>query len=241
MARGVISHFYRNYSTMKALIQKIKNSERLKALALLILMPKGQARPRLWVRLFYNPFVHKKGKNAVVRPVTRMDVMPFNKFYLGNNSTIEDYCTVNNGMGEVIIGDRTRIGISSVLIGPITIGNSVILAQHVVASGLNHSYENVNVPIRDQKCKAKPIVIEDEAWIGANVVITSGVTIGKHAVVAAGSVVTKNVAPYTVVGGNPAKVLKEYNPKTKKWEKVKSTHSSHVSDLRWTWPMGSYK
>ena len=204
---------------MKKLIQKIKSSAKLKSLALFLLMPKGQARPRLWVRIFYNPFVHKKDRNSVIRSNTRMDVMPWNRFNLGKNSTVEDYCTVNNGMGDVIIGSRSRIGISSVVIGPASIGNDVILAQHVVVSGLNHSYEDINIPIKDQKCTVKPIVIEDEVWIGANAVITSGVTVGKHSVVAAGSVVTRDVPPYTVVGGNPARILKQYNPQSNQWEK----------------------
>lgn len=204
---------------MKELIRKIKGNPRLKALALWLLMPKGQPRPRLWVKLFYNPIVHKKGDKATIRSRTRIDVLPFNGFSMGKNSTIEDFCVVNNGMGDVTIGDRSRVGISSVVIGPVKIGNDVILAQHVVMSGLNHGYEDISIPIKDQKCTVKPIVVEDECWIGANAVITSGVTIGKHSIVAAGSVVTKDVPPFSVVGGNPAKVLKQYNPQSKQWEK----------------------
>ena len=79
-----------------------------------------------------------------------------------------------------------------------------MLAQHVVMSGLNHQFEDINLPISQQPCTTAEIIIEDEAWIGANVVITSGTKIGKHAVVAAGSVVTKDVPPYSVVGGNPS-------------------------------------
>jgi acetyltransferase-like isoleucine patch superfamily enzyme len=221
---------------MKNFIQKIKSNPRLKALALALLMPKGQPRPRLWVRLFYNPMVHKKGEKATIRSRTRIDVLPFNGFAMGKNSTIEDFCVVNNGMGDVIIGDRSRVGISSVVIGPVKIGNDVILAQHVVMSGLNHGYEDVTIPIKDQKCTVKPIVIEDEAWIGANAVITSGVTVGKHSIVAAGSVVTKNVAPYTIVGGNPAKVLKVYNAETKEWEKPADQKSKQekITDYAFT-------
>ena len=63
------------------------------------------------------------------------------------------------------------------------------------------------------------ITLEDEVWIGANSVVLAGVTIGKHAVVAAGSVVTKNVPAYSVVVGNPAKVIKQYNPQTGVWER----------------------
>jgi len=149
-----------------------------------------------------------------------MDVMPFNNFVLGNDSTIEDFCTINNGVGDVLIGDRTRIGMSNVLIGPVTIGNDVMMAQNIVLSGLNHGYEDINTVPHKQPVTKKKITIEDEVWIGANVVIVAGVTIGKHAVIAAGSVVTKNIPSYSVVVGNPAKVIKQYNPQTGHWDRV---------------------
>lgn len=204
---------------MKAIINKIKSDPRLKQLALRLLIPANQARPRMWVKLFLNPWLHQKGKGALIRNRTRMDVLPFNAFQLGKNSTIEDFSTINNGMGPVIIGDHVRVGISNVIIGPVTIGNFVIMAQNVVLSGLNHAYEDVSLPVSMQKCTTAPIIVEDEVWIGANAVITAGVKIGKHAVVAGGSVVTKDVLPYTLVGGNPARVLKYYDFESKKWEK----------------------
>jgi len=118
--------------------EKIKSNEKLKKLVLWMLMPRNQARPRLWVKWFVNPMKHKRGKRSLVRRRTRMDLMPFNNFVLGEDSTIEDFSTVNNGVGDVIIGNRTRIGMSNVLIGPITIGSDVMFAQNVVLSGLNH-------------------------------------------------------------------------------------------------------
>ncbi|UBM63575.1 acyltransferase [Candidatus Sulfidibacterium hydrothermale] len=201
--------------------EKIKSNEKLKKLVLWMLMPKNQARPRLWVKWFVNPLKHKKGRGSLVRRRTRMDVMPFNQFVLGKDSTIEDFATVNNGVGDVIIGERTRIGIGNVLIGPVTIGDDVMFAQNVVLSGLNHGYEDVNVPPSLQKVETKPIIVEDEVWIGANAVVTAGVTIGKHSIVAAGCVVVKDVPPYSIVGGNPGRLLKQYNHETKTWERVK--------------------
>lgn len=201
-------------------VQTIKSNPTLKALVLWMLIPRNQARPRLWVQLFVNPFKHKRGKNSLVRRRTRIDVLPMNNFVLGDDSTIEDFACINNGVGDVFIGNRTRIGMSCVVIGPVTIGNDVMLAQHIVISGLNHPYEDVTVPISVQKVTTKPIKIEDETWIGANSVITAGVTIGKHCVVAAGSVVTKDVPPYSIVVGNPARIIKRYNFDTKTWEKV---------------------
>jgi acetyltransferase-like isoleucine patch superfamily enzyme len=200
--------------------EKIKSNEGLKKLVhWSILIPK-QTRPRLWIRWFVNPFYHKKGKGACLRRRTRMDVVPWNEFELGEYSTIEDFSAINNGVGPVIIGDRTKIGLSNTIIGPVSIGNDIRLAQNITLSGLNHNYTDVDVPIHEQGVSTAPIVIEDESWIGANVVVLAGVTIGKHSIVAAGSVVTKDVPPYSVAVGNPARVLKKYNAQTKIWEKV---------------------
>lgn len=202
------------------IINNIKQRPGLKKLALYLLMPKNQARPRKWVQWFVNPFKHKKGKGSLIRRRTRIDVLPFNTFILGRYSTIEDFATVNNGMGAVIIGDHTRIGIGNVVIGPVRIGDNVILAQNIVLSGLNHGYTDPNVPIALQPCSVAEIIVEDDCWIGANSVITAGVTIGRHSVVAGGSVVTKNVPPYTVVAGNPARPIRQYQPATGTWEKI---------------------
>ncbi len=200
--------------------ETIKSNKSLKKFVHFLLIPRGQARPRLWVKYFVNPFYHKRGKNSVIRRRTRIDVLPFNAFSLGEGSTIEDFSTINNGVGAVIIGNNSRIGIGNVVIGPVTVGNNVILAQNIVISGLNHGYEDIDLPIHKQPVSTAPIFIEDDSWIGANVVVTAGVTIGKHCVVAAGAVVTKDIPPFSIAVGNPARVIKQYNKQTGKWEKV---------------------
>lgn len=202
-----------------SLISKIKADPKLKLFVINLLTPKNQGRPRLWVKLFLNPFKHKRGRGSCIRRWTRLDVFPWNDFILGKNSTIEDFATVNNGAGPLYIGEHTRIGLSCTLIGPVTVGNDVMLAQNIVISGLNHTYQDITRPISHQKQTTAMITIEDEVWVGANSVIVAGVRVGKHSVVAAGSVVTKNVPPYSIVGGNPAKLLKAYNPETKQWER----------------------
>lgn len=207
---------------MSNLINIIKSNANLKKFALWLLMPSNQARPRLWVKWLVNPFRHHRGKRSSICFRTRMDVLPFNPFFLGDDSTIEDFCTVNNGVGAVHIGHRTRLGLGSVVIGPVEIGNDVRIAQNVVMSGLNHSYEDISMPISQQGVTTKPIAIRNESWIGANVFISAGVTIGKHCVVAGGSVVTKDVPDYSIVVGNPAKVIKSYSVETGKWERVQS-------------------
>ena len=200
--------------------EKIKANSTIKKLAHWSILIPNQSRPRLWIKWFINPFIHKRGKNTCIRKRTRLDVVPWNKFNVGDDSTIEDFSAINNGVGDVLVGDRTRIGLSNTIIGPVKVGSDVRLAQNVVLSGLNHNYTSIDSPIHKQGINTKEIVVEDESWIGANVVVVPGVTIGKHAIVAAGSVVTKDVPPYSVIGGNPARILKQYNFEAKVWEKA---------------------
>ena len=202
-----------------SLKESIKKNPKIKRIIHWMLIPSGEARPRFWVKIFLNPFFHKKGKGASIRWQSRIDVLPFNKFVLGAGSTIEEYCTINNGVGNVIIGQNTLIGIGNTIIGPIKIGNNVIFAQNIVASALNHEYRDPNLPIYKQPIITKEIIIEDDCWIAANAVITAGVTIGKHSVIAAGAVVTKDIPPYSVAVGNPAKILKQYNFELSSWER----------------------
>jgi acetyltransferase-like isoleucine patch superfamily enzyme len=203
-----------------SIFTRLTSNPTIKKWALILLIPKNQHRPRLWVRIFLNPFFHKRGLGSVIRRRTRMDVFPYNKFILGKNSIVEEYSTVNNGVGDVIIGDGTIIGLSNVIIGPVHIGNNVMLAQNIVVSGLNHSFEDVSISPSHQKVTCREIVISDDVWIGANCVLTAGITIGKHTVVGAGSVVTKNLPDYCVAVGNPARVIKRYNVVTRVWERL---------------------
>ena len=87
--------------------------------------------------------------------------------------------------------------------GGIIIEDNVMIAPRVMVLTANHDLYNHNV------LKCSPVRICKNAWIGASAIILAGVTIGENAIVAAGAVVTKDVAPNTVVGGNPAKVIKE--------------------------------
>lgn len=184
-----------------------------------LMVPRNQARPRLWVSWFVNPLVHKRHSSSIIRSSVRLDLLPSNAFNLGAGSIIDEFSVINNGVGPISIGPNSLVGIGNVIIGPVTIGADVIMAQHVVLSGLNHSYENIQLPIRNQPVTVNPICIEDECWIGANVTITAGVTVGKHSVVAGGSVVTRDVPAYTVVGGNPARILKQYDETVAQWIK----------------------
>ena len=131
---------------------KVKGNPALKKFCALAAHPNRRGKGHVYgLKWFVNPIVHKKGRGATIKWRTRIDVLPFNKFNMGRNTVIEDFSTINNGVGDVIIGDDTLIGMSNVLIGPVTIGNNVIFAQNIVASGLNHEYSDVSIPISKQK------------------------------------------------------------------------------------------
>ncbi len=203
-----------------SLKEKLRADPRWRALILKLITSEKGMRPRWWVRNFVNPFYHKKGKGTVIFRRARMDLMPYNHFEIGQHATIEDYSFVNNGMGPVKIGNHVFIGASNVIIGPVTLHDHIMTAQHVVMSGLNHGFENVDIAFRYQPCTVSEIIIHEGCWIGANVVITAGVTVGKYSVIGAGSVVTKDIPPYSMVAGNPAKLIRQFNHETGQWEKV---------------------
>ena len=198
----------------------IQTNPTLKSVARWALISPNQYRPRLWVRILINPFKHHRGKGSIIRYRTKMDLFPYKHFSLGDYSVIEDFTTVNNGVGDVIIGNRSFIGVSNVIIGPVDIADHVMTAQNVVISGMNHSYEDIQVPPTMQKVTTSQIKISENVWIGANAVITAGVNIGRHSIIGAGSVVTKDVPEYCVAVGNPARVIKKYNSDTGVWEKI---------------------
>lgn len=152
--------------------------------------------------------------------------------FFGDNVGVGKYtyflpCTEFAGIKyhpRITIGDGTWIGIrnSFAAIHGITIGNNVLFAGYVHITDHSHGYEDPDAPIKKQPLISKgPVVIEDDCWLGFSCEILSGVHIGKHSIVAARAVVTKDVPPYTIVAGNPARPVKQYNFETKKWEKVK--------------------
>lgn len=192
----------------EAIRQGLKDNPRMKRWLDFLIMNQRDARPRWYIRLLA-PLYQQRGRGSKIYWSVRMDTPPYRKFSLGTKSVIESFCCINNAVGDVIIGDDTRIGIHNTIIGPVTIGNHVNLAQGITVTALNHNFKDTSLRIDEQGFSTKPIVIEDDVWIGANAVILPGVTIGKHVVVAAGAVVTKDVPDNTIVGGVPAKEIKK--------------------------------
>lgn len=91
--------------------------------------------------------------------------------------------------------------------GGLTIGRDVLIAHNASLISEDHGFASRRVPIRRQPKVVGPIVIEDDVWIGCGARILKGVTVGRGAIVGAGSVVTADVAPYSIVGGAPARLI----------------------------------
>ena len=119
------------------------------------------------------------------------------KISIGNHVFINSGCKI--GQGEIIIKDYVKIAF-----------NVTIVAQ-------NHQYQDWSKPIYSQGYKEEKIIINEDVWIAANAVVLPGVIIGRGAIIGAGAVVTKDVPPFAIVGGVPAKIIKyRFDEKTRK-------------------------
>ena len=172
----------------------------------------------------------------------RYGISPSKHVYFGKNVRIVNPQSIDMG-GQVFIDDDVELCVNQTMPGvtpKLLIGNrvhfgkmnrigcdnriiiedDVLFAPHVHISDRNHGFENIHIPISRQKVTSKgPVVIGAETWLGFGCQVMSGVKIGRHCVIAAGTIVVKDVPDYSVVGGNPAKILKKYNQITNKWEK----------------------
>lgn len=186
---------------------RFKESPKLKSFVDCLIMNQVQTRPRWYIRMLA-PLYQHRGRHSVIHRSVRMDTPPYRKFSLGNYSVVESYCCINNAVGDVFIGDHTRIGLHNTIIGPVKIGDNVNLAQGITVTALNHNFNDPNKRIDEQGVSTNAVTIGNDIWIGANAVILPGVSIGNHSVVAAGAVVTKDVPAHTLVAGVPAKIIK---------------------------------
>jgi len=152
----------------------------------------------------------KIGKNVWIKDFVAL--FAAGEISIDNNVVIYERTSIWSGKKGITIGDGVWFNMNCFIDGiggSIKIGRNVLIADSVRMYTLDHNYKDTHVPIKDQGYKMGDILIEDNAWIGSGVIILKGVTVGKGAVVAAGSVVTKNVLPYTVVAGIPAKEIRK--------------------------------
>lgn len=129
---------------------------------------------------------------------------------LGNNSEIKDFVIIRTFKNPVVIGKYSQLNPFTVIYGGsgVYIGDNVMIAPHCMIAAGDHDFKQTEIPIRFAGSLTKgPVYIDDNVWIGANCTITDGVKIGREAVVAANSVVTKDIAPYDIVAGVPARII----------------------------------
>lgn len=110
---------------------------------------------------------------------------------------------------DLSLGDRSGLGINCSIQPCVTIGCDVMMGPECMMFTTNHTIADLSVPMDRQGFDApRPIVIEDDVWIGARVIILPGVRVGRGSVIGAGSVVTHDIAPYSIVAGNPARLIR---------------------------------
>lgn len=112
--------------------------------------------------------------------------------------------------GDTIeIGARSGIGVDAWIRAELSIGRDVMMGPGVMIYGRYHNYQDTCIPMMDQgMAEYRPIIVDDDVWIGARAILLQGISIGKGSIIGAGAVVTRDVPPYSVVVGNPARVIR---------------------------------
>lgn len=123
---------------------------------------------------------------------------------------------------EIIIGDNFCGGndLKILCCGKVILGNNITCAGNVFIASENHGLNPMTPSFNDNELECHTTKINDGVWLGEKVIVLPGVEIGEKAVIGAGSVVTKDIPPYTIAAGNPAKVIKKWNFDKEKYEKI---------------------
>lgn len=168
---------------------------------------------------FFNISKTKWGKFLRLGNQVYVSALSKNGIQFGDNVSIGAYSRVivssslNNIGNQIIIGNNVGIGEFAYLggAGGLEIGDECIIGQYLSCHPENHNYDNISLSIRHQGVSRKGIKVGKNCWIGSKVTILDGVEIGNGSVVAAGSVVTKSFPENSIIGGVPAKLLKNRN------------------------------
>ncbi len=184
----------------------------------------GEARGLIFigrrVKLRNRKHIHA-GRNFIAEDDCEIQGLSREGIRFGDDVTVGSYAQIRPsgyygreiGRG-LTLGDRSNIGPFAYIgaSGKIEIGSDVMMGPRVSLFAENHRFDDPNRTMKSQGCEARGITIEDDVWLGSGSIILDGVRVGRGSIVAAGSVVTRDVPPYTIVGGNPARVLKHRKP-----------------------------
>jgi acetyltransferase-like isoleucine patch superfamily enzyme len=173
----------------------------------------------LWQQELAKHFEANFGQNTFVS--SEAQLYGIKKLFIGDDTFIAAGCLIREA--DLRAGTHCSFNTGAYLQGDITIGDYVRIAPHANIIAMNHNFEDISKPISVQGLSHKGIIIEDDVWIGAGATVLDGVTIGAHSIVGAGAVVTKNVPPYSIAAGNPAKVIRDRrisNPTAHSTEKI---------------------
>ncbi len=128
---------------------------------------------------------------------------------LGKGVIVKYQCYIGKGIG-LVVGDRSQLGQNARIDQQVTFGDDVVMGPDVVIMTNAHRFDDVNIPINQQgNFPLAPVTVGNDVWLGTGVIVMPGVTIGDGSVVGAGSIVTKDIPPYSIAVGNPAKVLRK--------------------------------
>lgn len=140
------------------------------------------------------------GNRVRIFPGIRMEAIGNGTIRIGNNTAIEQNVHITSG-------------------GEVQIGNDVTIVGNVCITNIDHQYKDIDKSVLNQEIKVTNTKIGDGCFIGFGAIIQAGTTLGSHCVVGANAVVRGNFPAYSVIVGAPAKIVKQYCPKTGKWEK----------------------
>jgi acetyltransferase-like isoleucine patch superfamily enzyme len=130
---------------------------------------------------------------------------------IGPHALFEPGVWLTSDAGRIVIGEGALLNLNVMIaaVAHTEVGAHCMLANGCLVTDANHRFDDPDKPVPWQGFTTKgPTVLEDNVWLGANVVVTSGVRIGRRSVIGANSVVTEDIAPYSIAAGAPAKVLK---------------------------------
>jgi len=140
---------------------------------------------------------------------TGCTVLGAESIHLGRMFSCGKNCLLTAEGGKLVIGDRvslnTNVQLNASVGGSITIGDDVLVSPNVTIRSANHSFQRSDIPIRKQGHTCGDITIEDDVWLGSNVVVLRDVTIGQGAIIGAGAVVTHDIPPMSIAVGVPAR------------------------------------